>query len=328
MHSRRRQRWHDRATRLEQPVLSIGNLHWGGGGKTPVTAAVARHLRDQGRRLAILSRGYGRKDSQLRVVSRGRGPMVSVETAGDEPFLLASELEGVSIVVGPDRARAAHFALEHLDPEPQIFLLDDGFSHLRLHRDLDLLVFPASDPLAGGRLLPAGRLREPLASVRYAHALLLTGAPQGDLDGSILASSLRRFGFEGPGFDCPSAATLVPADGDRLRADAHRRCLLVSAVARPESVRETAEGLGLEIVDHLVFRDHHSYPKASLERIRRRARELDSKVDSLVTTSKDRVKLEGRLSIPMSEIRLEARPSQDFWQFLDRCLEDLWSNRV
>jgi len=166
-----------RARRLPRPVVSIGNLHWGGTGKTPLVAAVARHLRRRGAAVCILSRGYGGSGSGVRLVSRGEGPLLDAATAGDEPVQLAGELPGVAVVVGPDRFRAGCEALARLQPAPDVFLLDDGFSHLTLRRDLDLLALPAADPFGGGRLWPGGRLREPLAAAARADAVLLTGGP-------------------------------------------------------------------------------------------------------------------------------------------------------
>ncbi len=180
---RLRRRWYrDRAHRLPRPVISIGNLHWGGGGKTPLVAAVAARLRQRGAAVCILSRGYGGSGSGVRVVSRGDGPLLAAAVAGDEPVQLAGELPGVAVVVGPDRHRAGLAALARLRPVPDLFLLDDGFSHLALHRDLDLLVFPAADPFGGGRLWPGGRLREPLAAAARADAALLTGSPAAGME--------------------------------------------------------------------------------------------------------------------------------------------------
>src|SRR5262245_39413720 len=164
-HGLRRRGYRDRARRLPRPVVSVGNLHWGGTGKTPLVAAIAAHLRDRGLAVCILSRGYASRGRGVRVVSTGSGPLLGPRTAGDEPVLLAGELPGVAVVVGPDRWQAGEHALRRLDPRPDLFLLDDGFSHLALARDLDLVAFPAADPFAGGRLFPSGRLREPLAAV-------------------------------------------------------------------------------------------------------------------------------------------------------------------
>src|SRR6185436_2707745 len=250
-HGLRRRWYRGRAHRLPRPVLSVGNLHWGGTGKTPLVAAIAAHLRDRGLAVCILSRGYASRGRGVRVVSAGSGPLLGPLVAGDEPVLLAGELPGVAVIVGPDRRQAGEHALRRLDPRPDLFLLDDGFSHLALARDLDLVAFPAADPFAGGRLFPSGRLREPLAAIARAHAVLLTGASgaaasEDGGEGRALAEALRPYGFTGPGF----ASATRPGRPRRIAADRSElppgtRVFLVSAVARPDSFTATVRGLSL-----------------------------------------------------------------------------------
>jgi len=315
----RRRWWAKRAGRLPRPVVSVGNLHWGGSGKTPLTAAVAAHLRDAGLFVAILSRGYGSKGEGVRVVSRGEGPLLGPRIAGDEPVLLAGELPGVAVVVGPDRFRAGRHALERLQPEPEVFVLDDGFSHLKLARDLDLLAFPAADPFAGGRLLPSGRLREPLSAAQRADAVVLTGAGP-DQEGNELARALRPHGFAGPGFVSATRlgeARLLP----RGVLTPPARVLAVSAIARPGEFLESVRRRGFEIAGHLSFPDHHPYPDATLEKIRESFEA--QKAQAVLTTGKDRVKLQGRLDLPLAELPLEAEPEKDFFTWLDDRLGEL-----
>jgi tetraacyldisaccharide 4'-kinase len=312
---RLRQRWYGpRAHRLPRPVVSVGNLHWGGTGKTPLVSAVAAHLRDRGLAVCILSRGYASRGRGVRVVSAGEGPLLGPLVAGDEPVLLAGELPGVSVVVGPERYRAGLHALRRLPVPPDLFLLDDGFSHLSLRRDLDLVAFPASDPFAGGRLLPGGRLREPLASVARAHAAILTGASGSPGEGGFLAEALRPYGFTGPGFaSVTRSGSPRLADGTPLLAGT--RVFLVSAIARPESFAATVRGLGLDIVGELRFPDHHRYPAASLDRVEEAWK--TSGAAAVLTTTKDRVKLHGRLALPLAELPIRAEPEPAFWDWLD-----------
>ncbi|HVS14570.1 MAG TPA: tetraacyldisaccharide 4'-kinase [Thermoanaerobaculia bacterium] len=306
--ARRRQRWAGRAVRLPHPTISVGNLHWGGGGKTPLVAALAATLRDSGRRVGILSRGYGRRERAARVVSVGEGPLVDAEQAGDEPVLLAERLPGVAVAVCGDRCAAAA-ALE-ATTAVDCFLLDDAFSHVRVARDLDLLAFPAIRPLGGGRLLPSGRLREPLSASRHADAAVLTGLDRLDAEAvARLDAALRACGFRGRSFGAALEAALLPP-APEATAD---RFLLVSATARPEAVRRTAERLGLAVVGHLVFRDHHRYRERSLAKVRRHAHAAGAAV---LTTSKDRVKLAGRLGLPLWEIAVEARPEPELLRWL------------
>lgn len=326
-----RYRWYQRrALRLPRPVISIGNLHWGGTGKTPLVAALATHLRDSGHRVAILSRGYRGAGRGVRMVSSwDDGPLLGPSTAGDEPVLLAGELPGVAVVVHSDRGSAGEAALERLEPPPDLFLLDDGFSHLALARDLDLLAFPLADPFAGGRLPPAGRLREPLAATRRADAVLLTGSGADEDGARTLARSLVQHGFRGQGFASPTIA-LPPRSVDGAVLPQGSRALLVCAIARPESFRATAQRLaeesGLLIADAIAFPDHHPYPPASLAKIELLLRH--SKAQVVLTTSKDRVKLLGRLDAPLAELPIEARPEPAFWRWLAESVEGLLEQTV
>lgn len=317
--------WTERAGRLPRPVISVGNLHFGGSGKTPLTAALAAHFRDRGRKVCILSRGYASQGRGVRVVSDGGGPLLPPHVAGDEPVLLAAELPGVAVVVGSDRLHAGLQALHRLTPTPDLFLLDDGFSHLALRRDLDLLAFPAADPFAGGKLLPGGRLREPLSAAARADAALLTGAPEGEPAlGDELARALRPYGFTGPGFfarTLPGAPRL--ADGRILPPGS--LVFLVSGVARPETFAETARRLGYEIRGELRFGDHFAYPEASLPRIEKAFAE--SGAQALLSTTKDGVKLRGRLAAPLAELPIRAEPEPAFWPWLDQALARAESQR-
>lgn len=329
-HRVRRSWYRKRAQRLPRPVISVGNLHWGGGGKTPMVAAIAAHLRDSGRRVAILSRGYGRRGGDgVRLVSDGEGPLLGPVLAGDEPVLLAGLLPGVAVVVGADRVRAGHHVYHRLEERPDVFLLDDGFSHLGLVRDIDILLFPSADPFAGGRLPPSGRLREPLASARRADALVLTGYGGNDIsgDGQALARSLQPYGFSGPGFASPTVTEeprFVTTAPGPSRADSGQsvppgsRILLVSGIARPKIFEDTVSGLGFKVADHLIFEDHHAYDEASLEKI---AKAYDHNGANVVlATSKDCVKLQGRLEVPLAEVPIHAAPPEEFFAWLDERL--------
>ena len=321
----RRRRWARRAERLPVPVVSIGNLHWGGGGKTPFTIALAAHLRDAGRRAAVLSRGYGRTSRGALVVSRGDGPLVDVAAAGDEPHLVAASVAGVGVVVGERRVEAGRLALAELTPTPDVLLLDDAFSHVRLARDLDLLVFPASDPWAGGRLVPSGRLREPLAAARHAHAVVLTGvagaaAPAGS--GAQLAVALRPHGYEGPGFTSRlELGEPRRVDGAPWRTGA---VLAVAGIARPaEFFAAAADGArrgGGDVVATFAVADHHSYPERTVREIEERARAAGA--TNVLTTEKDAAKLVRRLSpaFCLAVLPATARPEPAFWAWIDHRL--------
>ena len=313
-HSRRRRYWAARAEGLGRPTVSVGNLHWGGSGKTPTVIAIARGLSDTGPsgpglRVAVLSRGYRRRSSAPLVVSLGDGPPATVEEAGDEPLMIAEQAPGVAVVVGADRRAAAALALSR-DPTIDVFILDDGFSHVRARRDVEVLTFPAVDPFAGGLLLPGGRLREPLENVRLADAAVLTGLEAGDEPPEDFEPTVRRYGFKGPVFTSTLRAEVVGGSPPR-------RPLLVTGVARPERVARTATGAGLEYVHHLRFPDHHRYPQRSLRAVE--AACARHRCDAVVVTSKDAVKLRGRLpegAPPLVELRVEPLLDREFLPWL------------
>ena len=308
-HSRRRRYWAARAEGLGRLTVSVGNLHWGGSGKTPTVIAAALGLTALGRRVAVLSRGYRRRGSAPLVVSLGDGPLATVEDAGDEPLMIAEQAPGVAVVVGADRRAAAALALSR-DPSVDVFVLDDGFSHVRVRRDIEVLTFPAVDPFAGGLLLPGGRLREPLENVRLADAALLTGLEAGDEPPEDFEPTVRRYGFKGPVFTSTLRAEVVGGSPPR-------RPLLVTGVARPERVARTAAAAGLECVDHLRFPDHHGYPQRSLRAVG--AACARHRCDAVVVTSKDAVKLRGRLpegAPPLLELRVEPLLDREFLPWL------------
>jgi tetraacyldisaccharide 4'-kinase len=318
LHTLRRRWYATRARSLSRPVISIGNLHWGGTGKTPLVTAVAAHLRDRGLVAAVLSRGYRGRGKGVRIVSAGEGPLLGPLIAGDEPVLLAGELPGVAVVVSADRFEAGRHALERVAPTPEIFVLDDGFSHLGLRRDLDILTCPATDPYGGGRLFPSGRLREPLRAVERAHGVVLTGAEPGA--GEELAGSLRRWGFAGRGFTSrvrPLESRL--ATGQVLAPPA--RVLLVTAIAQPERFETDVRTLGFDVLGTMIFPDHHDYPDQDLAEIEEAVAELEA--EAVLTTAKDRVKLLGRLDVPLAELPIRAEPEPAFWEWLDERVDEL-----
>lgn len=312
VHARRHAYYQKRARQLPRPVISVGNLHWGGTGKTPVVEAIARHLRDRGLSVVILSRGYRSAGRGVRIVSDGEGPLLGPLVAGDEPVLLAGDLPGVSVVVGTDRYRAGRDAMERLTRTPDLFLLDDGFSHLALRRDLDILLFPAVDPFAGGRLPPFGRLREPLASAARAEAVVLTGADSGG--GNALAEALRIYGFTGPGF-ASATRSMPPVTSSGQTLPTGTRVLAVAGIARPERFLNAARSFGIELADTILYSDHYPYPASILESLASRMAEAGA--SHVLTTAKDFVKLYGRLDAPLARLAVRAEPEPGFWNWLD-----------
>ena len=272
-----------KTVRLRRPVISVGNVTVGGTGKTPVTAYIARLLIAQGARVVVLSRGYGGScEGQTIVVSDGSTLFLSAGEGGDEPFLLASTIPGLMVVIGPDRYTAGLLALEHLKPD--VFLLDDGFQHLRLHRDLNILLLDYARPFGNGWALPAGLLREPKRAARRADLVIQTRTPEGS---GVAAVPDRPL--------CSARHLLsdvIPlAGGEPLSFTAlHGKKLLAFAgIAEPEGFFEGLRQHGLTLAAVIAFPDHVSYGEGTIATIKEAF--SSSGADVLITTEKDGVKL-------------------------------------
>ena len=284
----RRRRWYEsdpaRQRRLSRPVVSIGNLRAGGAGKTPVVAALARLLTSRGERPSILTRGYAREVSSdgVTVVSDGRRIIEGIETAGDEALMLARELADTPVLVGADRYLSGCLAERRFGVT--VHLLDDGFQHLALARDLDLLLVDEED--LSDSLLPGGRLREPITTAARADALLTSASVQ----------VCERF-LDVPGVTTVFRVTRALGTPRWLQGSAGLKSCTTSTpvfgiagIARPQRFFDDLTAAGWKLTGSLNFRDHHVYKAADLERIAQAARASGASV--VLTTEKDAVKLE------------------------------------
>ncbi len=303
-----------RSSRLAHPVISVGNLTMGGTGKTPFVAHLARRFRFEGKRPAILSRGYGRRSGGVVVVSVGSGPLVSPEEGGDEPVALARRLPDVVIVVASRRVEAAA-AAERLGAD--IFLLDDGYQHLAIERDANLLLLDARDPFGGGRFPPRGRLREPLSALARADAFVFTRVELGSPSAQALAT-LEQWNPGTPVFTARlKAAGLYDEKGTPIEGGSltERNFVAVCGVARPAGFTATLAELGLTARETLLFRDHHRYTDRDAALIDRTAGAAGA--SWVLTTEKDAVKLEGRVRLPLVTVRLAVEVAEPgFFPFL------------
>jgi tetraacyldisaccharide 4'-kinase len=268
-------------TRLPCRVLSVGSLVVGGAAKTPTAAWVAAQLRARGYEVVLASRGYGgRPRDRVQVVSDGRFVRRRVAEAGDEPLVLAARAPGVPVLVGRDRTQLGWRALSLFGAD--VLVLDDGFQHHRLHRDLDLVTLDAAFGLGNGWLLPRGPLREPLDSIRYADAIGVVDGALDPLDEAVLARwcpGARRFTAR------RRPLLLRPLEGgpgeapDVLRgADVG----VLAGLAQPASLRRTVESLGARVVAERLFPDHHRYRERDLEGLARETpRWITSEKDAL-----------------------------------------------
>ena len=275
-----------RARRLPRRVISVGNLTVGGTGKTPCVAWLARELTASGERVAILSRGYRRRSRGRVEVSDGEGVLVSAAEAGDEPWLLARSCPGVRVVVDSQRYEAGQWLLAK-GTGVSVFVLDDGYQHLRLARDLNLLLIDAGDPLPQARMVPWGRLREPIDQIGRADAVIVTRCdePHDEVALFALLDRYRRPGT--PVFHATHELTGLHRLDSGVMVDVGRlgRVGAVSGIARPERFHHDLRALGLELCWTRSYPDHHRYTAADLESILTAA--VEAGAESLLMTEKD-----------------------------------------
>jgi tetraacyldisaccharide 4'-kinase len=297
------------------PVVSVGNLTWGGTGKSPLVEWLARRLRARGRAVGVVLRGYGRRSRGVRVVSDECGPILGAEEAGDEASMLARNLPGVPVVVAEDRADGARRAATL---GAGIVLLDDGFQHLRLRRDLDIVLVDARRPLGGG-LPPLGRAREHPSALFRADLIVVTRCDDDLREGAD--AQIRRWNPVAPLFHSRIRfREWIGEDGERAAELAAGPTVAVCAIGDPESFRRTLSEAGARPLWFRAFRDHFSYPAGALRRIERQAQAAGA--GALLTTEKDRVKIAGRVGLPVVAARTEIEMREEgFFEEVVRSLE-------
>jgi tetraacyldisaccharide 4'-kinase len=268
------------AQRLRWPVISVGNLSIGGAGKTPLVICLARLLEREGWGADVLSRGYGRSSQATeRVDAAG-----DASRFGDEPLLIA-RAAGVPVYVGANRYEAGLLAEgETGGVGRHVHLLDDGFQHRQLARDLDIVVMHRSD--LRERLLPAGRLREPLSSLDRAGVIVLRA------EDAELEATLRRYARRECCFWQVRRTLALSSPG--------KRAVAFCAIARPEEFFRALAAAGVDVVDRVSFPDHHRYTGGDMERLAKLARRHGC--DQFVTTEKDEVKFDASLRLQLNAV--------------------------
>jgi tetraacyldisaccharide 4'-kinase len=294
-------------------VVVVGNLTVGGTGKTPVVEKFARALHDRGRKVAILSRGYKSKKTPLwkkwwywlnhtepeppRVVSDGRTVLLNSEIAGDEPFMLARNLPGVVVLVDKDRVKAGAYAIKEFGCDTLV--LDDGFQYLPLKGRLNLLLVDKTNPFGNGFLLPRGILREPIKHLRRASYVFLTKS-KGVRD-EELEAMIQRFNPDAEIIECAHQPRyLQRVDGDEripLASLAGKRIGAFSGIAAPESFEAFLRETGAKLEYTKRFLDHHRFDAEELRTVMNEA--LEARVEMLITTEKDAVRIDAATKFPM-----------------------------
>jgi tetraacyldisaccharide 4'-kinase len=295
----RKRWWQSRAADAGVPVISVGNLTVGGNGKTPFTLFLASRMRARGLAVAIISRGWGGTNETAALVSDAKNILMSPRTAGDEPVMMAKSFVG-PIAVARRRIEAARLlsARGHFDA----FILDDGFQHLRLHRDLDLILINAARGFGNGWVLPAGPLREPRSAISRADAIVLIDS--GGRRTPLLTAADLALPEHLPIIHAsirPRALVRAADSGwhESPLAPAGRRIVAVSGLADAAGFHAMLVDLGATLVANFDFPDHHDYTPHDVENILSAARDADH----IVTTEKDLVKLE---RFPLPDVSLYA----------------------
>jgi 3-deoxy-D-manno-octulosonic-acid transferase len=298
-----------RAMKLPVPVVSVGNITTGGTGKTPITIELLKAFR--WRHVGMLTRGHGRTSSE-NVVFRP-GDELPPSITGDEPQLCMRRARA-PIGIGSDRYTAGMELLQHVDAG--MLVLDDGFQHLQLKRDFDLVLIDALRPFGGGHLLPLGRLREPLDGLARAHAFVVTRSDEAP-NVSAIESVLRQWNPAAPVFRARTIPVRWHGDGNYNGGRAVAFC----GLGNPQAFWKTLRGMGIEPAACYDFGDHHKYSPVELRRIARHARDVGANV--LLTTAKDAVNLEpdyqsilGDVKLFWLEIRTEIERAQELFDLI------------
>lgn len=305
-------------------VVSVGNLTVGGTGKTPVVELLARSLADNGRKVAILSRGYkkkrkkrgfkrrlrdllsGRVDVETSlVVSDGHSLKVEPVFSGDEPYMLAKNLPGVAVIVGKNRVMSGQYAIRKLRCDTLI--LDDGFQHLALKHRLDIVLVDRTNPFDNGRTLPRGLLREPIRNIKRAGFIFIT---KSNGDGAVeLSTRLRELNPTAEISECRHCPRflkhLFEDQKEELGWLKGKKVLALSGIAVPAGFERELVNYGAQVLEHVTFADHHRYSLQEILDIVAQAQTLG--VDAIVTTEKDAVRIPylERREIPMLYLRVE-----------------------
>jgi tetraacyldisaccharide 4'-kinase len=309
--------------RLPLKVVCVGNMTMGGTGKTPMVEYIARTLRGVGMEVAVLSRGYkGKQEKGLAVVSDGNTILLSQSESGDEPFLLAYRLQGIPVLVGRNRYQSGKMAYQRFGT--QVAVLDDGYQHIQLDRDMNLLLVDGREGFGNGHLFPRGPLREPLEGLARADGFLITRAELEDRTQAV-EEMLRHWNSKAGVYRGRYVPEHLydPVTDHRHPLDDLRgkRVLAFAGLANPEYFFELLTSLGAILDREIIFRDHHRYTQRDLEAIQ----EMMSRTKWAVTTQKDMVRLAGLdlkgYPIRVLEIRMEILNEEAFKAALFRRLE-------
>lgn len=279
-----------RRSSLPVPVIAIGNLVLGGTGKTPTVQHLAGLLLNNGYRPAIISRGYGGKSKEsVNVVSDRQHLLLSPQLAGDEPCMLAQALPGVAVLTGARRIFPCHYAIDQLQAD--VLILDDGFQHLAVNRDIDIVLFDSTVLAGNSRVFPGGPLREPVSALNRCHAFLLTGVTAANRlrTEKFVALLHQRFPGKPVYMSCLGGYQLHDLKGVIARESLPGTFFAFCGIANPTRFTSSLDDFGIHPTGFQTFKDHTPYSQAIVDRLCQKA--VASGADYLITTEKDSVKL-------------------------------------
>jgi tetraacyldisaccharide 4'-kinase len=279
------------AVQLRCPVISVGNLTLGGTGKTPFVAFLAGLLQEAGHRPAIVSRGYrGKAENSTLLVTDGQRCLCEPADCGDEPYWYALKLQDVPVVVGKDRSRGGKLIEQRYGEV--IHILDDGFQHLQLQRDLNILLIDATNPFGNGRLLPGGMLREPLGAISRADQVVVTRSHYG-VNHEELELEIRKRNPLVPVYyfhhDAVALWDLKTRQSRQVRDFLGKPVAALAAIGNPQVFLRDLRHYQMRVADQIIYRDHHRFSQSELEEAVKRAGNAGA--EALVTTEKDAVRL-------------------------------------
>jgi len=325
--------------KLPCTVISVGNITVGGTGKTPMTIYLACKLEQAGVRVVVISRGYkGSAERKGGIVSDGKHLLMNSEQAGDEPFLIASRLKNIPVMVGKNRFEAGLLAVEKFQPD--VIVLDDAFQHLKLKRDIDFVLLDCTRPFGNSHLLPRGKLREPVEALTRATACILTRSP-GGADEAV-AKSVARIkslvpqipiftSFHDPYFYTVKSGAQTPLheianflSPHELEEIKQQKVFAFSGIARNDDFRRTVEKSEFNTKGFCEFSDHHRYSRNDLDRIIQNAQEAGA--ECLITTEKDHARIAHQKPLSMDLVVVGVRiafsgDGQDFMSFVQGRLQ-------
>lgn len=302
--------------KVDVPVISVGNLVLGGTGKTPTVIFLANLLKNHGHRPAIISRGYGgRAKGDVNVVCDGNTLLMSVVDSGDEPAMIATSLRDSPVLTGKKRIVPCKHAVKTLGAD--CIILDDGFQHMGVKRDINLVLFDADNLAGNSRIFPGGPLREPVAALNRTSAFLITGQTPANKERSDAFCDLLRTRFSTiPVFTSTYSQIQLWHKDRQISRDEHLGpAYLFCAIANPDRVLKTAKEQGVEVTASRFLQDHKEYSQQLISTICKHAEESNAKC--LLTTEKDFVKIQNyQFSLPLYVIKIKQEPEPGFSDFI------------